>query len=242
MADEDLRSAFDAIEAQWNTAEEYVKKVERLRRGLVVGASINEFRYAGRRMVEAYSLIKAAENDPNKRGEALGLLREVKHFCLRAQHDAMDAAVTYIDQALAKFEEEFGADLLHEKFPHYLAMKEALREVSEVMSASRLNRDARDELYLKIREDLVPTLIDHHNSLETSGVVLIAAYTRRVKGEKREEARFLLTISVGAVAAIAAVAALFPIIEPMMVKPATPVAAASTPSAGTNLAAPAPHP
>jgi hypothetical protein len=95
MIDHDVRAALDEIEIQWNSAEAYVKRVERLRRGLVVTASINEFRYAGRRFVEAYSLAKQVEADPAKRAEALVFLREVKLFCMRAQHDAMDAAVTY---------------------------------------------------------------------------------------------------------------------------------------------------
>src|SRR5665213_2792583 len=207
MADDEMRAALDAIEGQWNSAEEYVKKVERLRRGLVVGASINEFRYAGRRLIEAYTLAKTSETDPKHRQEALDLLREVKNFCMRAQHDAMDAAVTYVDQALARFEQEFGADLLHEKFANYLPMKIALKEASEIMAQSRGDRGLRDQLYQGIRDDLVPTLIDHHYELETSGVVLIAAYTRRIKIERRDGLRFWLTLLVGLVAAVGAVAA-----------------------------------
>ena len=48
MDNDALKGALDAVEAQWNAAEEYVKRVERLRRGKVVVASINELRYAGR--------------------------------------------------------------------------------------------------------------------------------------------------------------------------------------------------
>jgi hypothetical protein len=204
MNEEELRAALDAIEAHWNSAEEYVKKVERLRRGLVVGASINELRYAGRRLVEAYALSKDVAADPSKAREALALLGEVKHFCMRAKHDAMDAAVTYIDQALAKFESEFGADLLNEKFPQYIQMKGLLREVSEVMAQSRGDRAVRDALYLNIRDDLVPSLIDHHYDLETSRIVLVAAYTKRIRGERRENIRFWITIAIGAGTLVAA--------------------------------------
>jgi|WetSurMetagenome_2_1015567.scaffolds.fasta_scaffold12169_7 hypothetical protein len=190
MVDAKVLAALDAIEQQWNVAEAYVKRVERLRRGLVVTASINEFRYAGRRLIEAYALAKLSEGSPDKQSEALDYLREVKLFCLRAQHDAMDAAVTYVDQALAKFEDTFGPDLLHEKFPNYIPMKRALKEVSEVMANSRGDRALRDRLYSEIREDLVPTLIDNHHELETSTVVLEAAFKGRIKKERREAVRF----------------------------------------------------
>jgi hypothetical protein len=230
MIDQEVRAALDAIEAQWNNAEAYVKRVERLRRGLVVTASINEFRYAGRRFVEAYTVAKLSEEDPNKRQQALDYLREVKLFCMRAQHDAMDAAVTYIDKALATFEEEFGHDLLNEKFPNYVPMKVALREVSEVMAQSRGDRDKRDGLYSAIRDDLIPTLIDHHYELETSGPVLEAAYTRRVKNEKRETGRFVILAALAFATLVAAVFAV-----PMVAdhfKKSEPSAAASNLSTG----------
>ncbi len=205
MIDGELRAALDSIESQWNNAESYVKKVERLRRGLVVGASINEFRYAGRRLVEAYALVKTAENNPADRAASLDLLREVRNFCFRAQHDAIDAAVTYIDQALAKLEDEFGPDLLHEKFLHYMEMKASLQEISLLMEQSRGDRTLRDVLYQGMRDDLVPTLIDRHRELESSTAVLEAAYTRRVRLERRESRRYWITVGVAAVAALAAV-------------------------------------
>jgi hypothetical protein len=194
MVDEELRAALDSIEHQWNAAEEYVKRVERLRRGLVVGASINELRYAGRRLIEAYACAKLFQSQPEQRARAFDLLREVTHFCLRAQHDAMDAAVTYIDQALEKFEREFGPDLLHDKFIHYLEMKQILQNVSDVMARSRNDREARNELYAQIKDDAVPTLIEHHLKLETSRVVFEAAYKRKVKNEQRDTFRFWLSM------------------------------------------------
>lgn len=214
MVDEELRAALDEIEAQWNAAEEYVKKVERLRRGLVVGAAINELRYAGRRLVEAYAAAKEAANNPKRRQDAFDLLREVRHFCLRAQHDAIDGAVTYIDQALFKFETEFGADLLNAQFPNYMSMKAGLRDISQIMARSRGDRDSREALYGEIRDGLVPTLIDQHYEIETSKGVLIAAYERRVATEKKDTGRFWLMVAIAVVTAIAAIAALKPILFP----------------------------
>jgi hypothetical protein len=242
--DEKLRAALDAIELDWNEAEEYIKKVERLRRGLVVTASINELRYAGRRLVEAYSLAKKAELDPQYEQTCLDLLREVRSFCLRAKHDAIDGAVTYIDQALAKFEEEFGPDLLHEKFDDYVKMKVALREVSEIMSQSRGGRDNRNELYKKISEEIISGLITHHYTMETSKVVFSAEYKVRVKREKRDASRFLLPfvvaiagVAVALVAAVAAILALPPFEKYLVDKPS----AASAPSKPSTQGAPKPH-
>jgi DNA repair exonuclease SbcCD ATPase subunit len=202
MVDDELRSALDSIENQWNTAEAFIKKVERLRRGLVVGASINELRYAGRRLVEAYAASRDALQDPQKRTEAFDLLREVKNFCLRAQHDAVDAAVTYIDQALAKFEDEFGPDLLSDKFPDYISMKQSLQEISGIMSESREYRDRRDELYNNINSNLIDSLIDSYKRLETSQVVFTAVYVSKIKTEKRNTTRFLVTIGIAVIAAV----------------------------------------
>jgi hypothetical protein len=208
MVDQDLLACLSAIEAQWNEAEAYVKHVERLRRGLVVGASINELRYAGRRMVEAYGRIKDKPGDVTARAEALVLLGEVKHFCIRARHDAIDGAVTYIDQALAKLESEFGPDLLHDKFPKYLDMKQALQEIGIIMSQSRGDREARDRLYHDLRGGLVDNLIQNHLELEVSRAVLEAAYVARIKNSKREQGRFWLTIVVAVLTLIAATAAI----------------------------------
>ena len=139
----------------------------------------------------------------------------------------MDSAVTYIDQALAAFEEEFGVDLIHEKFPQYIEMKKSLQEMGAVMSQSRGDRNIRDALYANINDNVIPMLIEHHNNLETSTNVFEAVYRNRIKGERKEGWRFwagwvlaafgLIGTAVGAVAAIKAI-------------PATPPPAASTPS------------
>jgi hypothetical protein len=207
MVDDEVLAALSAIETHWNSAEAYVKHVERLRRGLVVGASINELRYAGRRMVEAYALVRENPHDPSVRAKSMELLREVKHFCLRAQHDAIDAAVTYIDQALAKLEEDFGPDLLHEKFSKYLQMKQTLQEISAIMSQSRGDRTLRDQLYGDLRNGLVSDLIQNHLELETSHSVLEAAYKSKIKREKQESRRFWFTLIASVLVGLGAIIA-----------------------------------
>jgi hypothetical protein len=147
----------------------------------------------------------------------------------------MDAAVTYIDQALNTFEQEFGPDLLHEKFNNYLPMKQALREVGLIMAQSRGSRDQRDRLYQGIRDDLVPTLIDQHYELETSSGVLKAAYESRIQSEKRETTRFWLTWVVGFLALLAAVAALYPIVKPVIQQSSSSAAVTRSLSAETSV-------
>jgi hypothetical protein len=232
MVDQEVLNALTAIETSWNAAEAYVKHVERLRRGLVVGAAVNELRYAGRRMIEAYACVREKPDDTDARIKALELLGEVKHFCYRAQHDAIDGAVTYIDQALAKLEKDFGPDLLHEKFPKYLEMKQSLQEIGQIMAQSRGDRALRDQLYTDMRHGLVDELIQNHLELETSRAVFEAVIANRIRRDKRETVRFWLTIVIGAATLVAATLAVPMVVDRLK---GSESSAASTPSTGVTL-------
>jgi hypothetical protein len=237
MDEGEFRRRLDAVEEQWNASEQFIKRVERLRRGEVVVASINELRYAGRTLIEGYAHFKGCAEHPEREADANLCMREAAKFCLRAKHDAVDSAIMYIDQALLFFEEEFGLPILHEHFPDYIDMKRSLQEIGEIMSASRGDRDKRDSLYANINDTKLDQLIDHHNRLETSTAVFEAIYREKIKGEKRDGFRFyagwivaILALLVALVGSVGAVLALPPFQHLFDPKPPPAASSPSTPA------------
>jgi hypothetical protein len=65
--------------AEWNQAEGEMKLAEQIAHALVM-PSVNELRYAGRRIIDACML----EGDPNAQDRVHGLLEAARFFCLRA--------------------------------------------------------------------------------------------------------------------------------------------------------------
>lgn len=202
LTKEELLTALDAVEEQWNTAEEFMKRVEGLGRGEVVGPSVNELRYAGRRLVDAYSILKNETLNAQAKKEAELFLSEAKSFCMKAQHDAIDAAVTFIDRALYEFELKVDSVFIQAHFTSYKKLKKEIRKSREAMSQSRKDRTQRASLYSQISTASIEEIIELFLDLDGDKPEIHAAFTRQVTKDKRDGFRIWAGIFVAAAVAL----------------------------------------
>jgi hypothetical protein len=103
-----------SILAEWDSAEEAIKLAEQVNQK-VVFPSIKELRYAGRRLVEALSLINSEGPDD----EISALFNDAQFNCLRARHDAIDVATAKIALDLETALKKLGPKAILETFPKF---------------------------------------------------------------------------------------------------------------------------
>ena len=202
----DIEVMLDSIAIEWDKAEKLIKTAERARAQVVI-ASVNELRYAGRRMIDALRLSKQAATDPSKKDEFERYVSETLAFCTRAQHDAVDAIVLFLQKALQRYEEEFGLTLLGEKYPKIFEIRAALNQADALIISSREDRQRRQEEYQILADDHCPRLIAYYQDLISSKDVLLQLVSAQRRHERKVSRRFWITVIVSFAAALLGAAA-----------------------------------
>lgn len=186
MDDAGINSAFDRIADEWDKAEKLIKTAEVTRNEVVV-ASVNELRYAGRRLVDALRAHEACRADPTCTKSQEDLKRYVSEtlsFCQRALHDAVDAIILHVRTQIGEYEKEFGYVILADKFPDIIDIKKTLKDAEQLVILSREDRMRRAEEYDKLAVDAVPQLLAHCTGLEANRGLL-----QELVAEKRNAGR-----------------------------------------------------
>jgi hypothetical protein len=161
------RPAYDAallaVREEWNRAEKAIKLAEQVN-GEIVNPAVYELRYAGRRMMEAF-----AESDQSK---AMKLLEDAHFDCLRARHDAIDAATSKISADLDLSVQHLGADVVLTHFSQLPSLIFDLGEVRDKIAVSREKRDERDQIYSAIENDHLGALVTRYRQFKSSEPLL----------------------------------------------------------------------
>lgn len=200
MDDAGITSAFARIADEWDKAEKLIKTAE-VTRNEVVLASINELRYAGRRLVDALRAADACRADPNcvKSKEDLNrYVSETLSFCQRALHDAVDAIILHVRTQIETYDNTFGPSLLAEKFPVIIEMKTVLRAAEKLIVLSREDRMTRGEEYEKLALDQIPKLLDSCDQLEANRALLLELSQEKRRAEAKADRRFWIGLLGGA--------------------------------------------
>lgn len=183
--DKAIVDALLEIDQEWAAAEEFIKCAERVRLE-AVQPSINELRYAGRRIMDAMQRYRAGTTDDDEqKREFYAYLAEARQFCIRARHDAVDAALLYSADAVKLFETEFGAALMAKHYECYTECKALISEIDTLVVKSRTDRIARDEIYNEICTTKFPTLQEHITRLTGNREALVALYDEQQDGKKQ---------------------------------------------------------
>ncbi len=201
MDDAGITSAFSRIADEWDKAEKLIKTAE-VTRNEVVLASINELRYAGRRLVDALRAADACRADPacQKSKEELNrYVSETLSFCQRALHDAVDAIILHIRTQIQEYDKSFGPALLAEKFPVILEMKTTLRGAEKLVVLSREDRLTRGEEYEKLALHQIPKLLEWCDQLEANQALLLELTEEKRRSEQKTDRRFWMTLIGGAI-------------------------------------------
>ena len=161
---------------EWNAAEADMKRAENIC-GEIILPSVNELRYAGRRIIDA--LVEARAGDLVK---ARDLLTEARFNCLRARHDSIDAGTAKVAADIEDLCQIYGAPVVAAGFANLPSLLLSLQNVREAIATSREKREDRDIIYQSIVAGDFRTLIRLHAELKA-----VVAVMRPIADEKREQ-------------------------------------------------------
>lgn len=190
----DLRDTLRRAAAQWDRAERIIKQAERLGDAVVL-PSINELRYAGRRLVDAINLAfdpnaVAKYGDSEVKRRVAAFVHEVEQNCLRAEHDAVDASITFLHGRIGLMVETFGSRIVYQFFPKYIEMNRDVAEAEKFITLSRENREQRPNTYAHIADNHLPRLLDLYDVMKANEDAIIA----QMEEEKARESDLIRQI------------------------------------------------
>lgn len=183
------------IAREWDKAERLIKSAERVRAQVVI-ASVNELRYAGRRLVDAQHLSERAKTDPAAKEEFDRYISDALLFTARAQHDAVDAIVLFLQKAVEKYENEFGLSLLAEKYPRIFDIKAAIALADTLIIASRSDREKRSIEYDRLADEHCPTLLEHYQHLVANEAILLELVRAKESVARESKSQYKILIAV----------------------------------------------
>jgi len=196
FVDPELREQINEICIIWDGVEEKIKYSERITNEVSL-PSINELRYAGRRLIDALNISFKDEISAEDKKEFYSFLLEAKHFCVRAEHDAIDSIVLFIDSRLNEIIREFGIVLINQVFPKFSEMKKKINDANHIITRSRKERDSRTELYNDIFKSLSDGLLDMYNDLLISEEIIKAHIEEVQKKEKKDKLWHIIQLVIG---------------------------------------------
>lgn len=163
----------------WAKAEEVLKLTERIKNETFI-PSINELRYAARRVVQAETDFISGKGTDD---EINSHLTEAIENCRKARHDAIDSAINYIHEKTDELMSKVGLAELHAGFPKYAALKTRMKDIDKKIVKSRAERHRLDIEYEDIKKNHLKEVVDLYAEMEAS-VPLIDAIIRKQKSEK----------------------------------------------------------
>lgn len=179
----------ERVANQWNLAEQRIKTAERLN-GEVVFPAINELRYAGRRLVDAINLTNTDDGSDSTDESVRTFVNEVEQFCLRAEHDAIDASILFVHQRVEQLVENFGILTVTQYFPKYAELRKKIDEVDNFITSSRKDREQRPETYRDIAENYLPTIISLYKEMEYSEEAIKSAVEEARKEQEKSDKHY----------------------------------------------------
>lgn len=191
------RKEFTALQEAWDEAEQAIKIAEQVT-GVAIVPSINELRYAGRKIIEA-----AQADDESTAGD---ILRDARRDCFRAEHDAVDATVSLMSRHLDLLASQVGLAAIGSVVPEIGRFRLDLSAAEAEIARSRGDRGSRAEVYDRLRTANLPALKAVYDQIRVCEGDLIR------DAEKRRRAQ-VLSLLVGvtgvAIGVIGLLAALF---------------------------------
>lgn len=205
--DAEITQILQKLVESWDKSESRIKSAERIRTE-VSEASINELRYGGRRMVDALKIMLNPEYSVDPALFKTHLI-EAKECAIKAEHDAIDAIIFYVDKHLRHIEKYIDADIIHELFPEYIVVRTKLHDVSILIEESRADRRNRHDIYDEIEKNHLETIITFHRHLNISEDLMIAKAEERVKTNKNKSIINFISILAGVIGVLFAILSYF---------------------------------
>jgi hypothetical protein len=209
MFNDDLDRLFEQLAIQWNIAEGRIKKAEQVRGGEVVSSAIFELRYAGRKLIDAFELLRTTNWKENKvqYDQIHRFLEDALEDCVKAKHDAIDSMLDFVVHWMAKTEMEIGPAKLQELFPSFLETTAKIESVQDKIAHSRQHRLAsrngsRDDIYDTIEKEEYDEILKLYDTMRRSKNRVQAIVDRQWRNTMLERAAVALGLLIAVVALI----------------------------------------
>lgn len=167
ISEENL-SLLASIQTEWDLAEQDIKLAEQVCNSIVIPA-IKELRYAGRRVVEVVQEMLGENNLEKIRS----LLDDAYFDCLRARHDAIDAATAKIAIDIDIMTKQLTYSAILPAYPEFSNFVASLTDIRDQIVVSRNKRHDRKEIYSTISNTKFPDLVKRFNDLKKSESIMI---------------------------------------------------------------------
>lgn len=168
------QNQINKVRQEWDRAEPTLKRAEQVCEK-IIAPSILELRYAGRRIVEGLNGI--AEGLEEK--EIQGYFQDAYFNCLRARHDAIDAATSKIAIDLDIAAKQLGYGPITQAFPKFSDLRLKLEDIRGKIVKSRGDREKRDEIYNGISENNFQEIVELYREFQTSEPVMVSLATKQ---------------------------------------------------------------
>ncbi|SRR5579871_1225594 len=171
LFDQKLDKLYKQLIHQWNIAERRIKKAEQVQGNEVVISAVFELRYAGRKLVDALVLLREKDwrNDPEIYDDICRFLADAIEDCVKAKHDAIDAALYFVTIWFQETEQKIGVHRLIEIFPEYMEVTSRVINVQDKIAESREDRvHNRDGIYDEIEMNDYDTILDLYDRMRIS--------------------------------------------------------------------------
>ena len=198
---DEIKNILNKLIEEWNKAEEALKHAENIQ-GEVVASSINELRYAGRKIIEALSL------DDNKE-QSRRLLDDAIFDCMRARHDAIDAITAYISDSIDNITNELGVDVV---LTCYHDLPKLLAEIGRIqgyIAHSRENRLNRDAIYETLQITDLPNIISMYLDLKSNESLMTSLAEKRKRERRYHRIGFWSGLIIGIIGLIIGILGLY---------------------------------
>lgn len=178
-----LQKHLDEYLDQWVEAERIIKLAELITAKAVL-PSIQELRYAARRLVDACEVLRASTGNTRTEEQIRAVdthLIEAIENVIKARHDATDASILFLHKKLNTMLAQFGLELMVLQFPSFSALHAELRDAGLRIVQSRRNRPNLDKSYLDIQTKHLDKLIALNDEMSTSETKLMAMVEAKQK-------------------------------------------------------------
>lgn len=183
-------TALENYRSEWDKAERSIKLAEQVN-AEIVNPAIYELRYGGRRLVEALGKTDEVET--------IQLLKDAHFDCMRARHDAIDAATSKMVADLDIATKRLGVTSVLAAYPALPNLVADLGAVRDLIAESRGNRDNRDAIYASIESDNLGDLVKRFRAFQANENIMLA----HAKGERRDKLFLTITTVISLLVAVA---------------------------------------
>lgn len=169
----DIPLRLSEIAAQWKQVAGLVKDAERFD-DRVIFPAINQLRYAGGDLVDAWALFAsdAATSEVNER--IVQLIFDAETHVKIARHDLTDSVITHIYFFCKELIESFGKSEVTKQMAEFGELWDKLDETNKKISRARKQPEQRDEIYASIEnDDLMEFIVSNYALLAAEKALIV---------------------------------------------------------------------